>query len=656
MSRPAFNWRKVALLAATGYFTLQLILFQRALFLGGFFLNGSLASVGVAALVAVIYLAAIAFLAGMWRPKGRVIAFVFVALAIALTFRLYIPAMLDKRYMAEQQRLATEPKIAAHQSPALVAFLRKLDAAQEQYRLRTGRYASSIDSVDVLALQPDSSSVEITAQSDRAWSATASLNGVTCSIWSRDSALRIEKFQPEGSPTCGKPEKRDQNEMIPSIIVAHSNSTTRFTPSDLGGEWSQHRGDRYRTGVAQSSAEIGYHWDTRIGGPIRSSVSVGGNQVFVGAHGNGEVVALTLDSGKMGFRLRAPNWVHHEPALTEDLLLVGFGNNEWVSNAMIGTEPSGVAAYDRLTGLERWRQYTKGSVMSVPIIRGSLVATTTASGEPRAMRLQDGSPQWRVRASGMTPMGNPLLVDSLMIYGAEATSACAANLNNGRVVYCVSLANCKVMADTYASDSVKLTNCWGAGHASPAISGDFALQVFEMDFVRKPFGDRFINYLKPILGFRDRPKDPEIGEQILVGYQWRDGKILWRTSIGRGTTFPAGHIAGTPTTENGVAYIPAANNGNIVAVNVATGEVIWSSPVKASRGSVTLVRGLVLAGTLDGSLVALDQATGRTVCRQKLPAVPDRASITVAGETGILTLRDGLIMARPLSDWVACRA
>ena len=257
------------------------------------------------------------------------------------------------------------------------------------------------------------------------------------------------------------------------------------------------------------------------------------------------------------------------------------------------------------------------------------------------MRLRDGTELWRTMVEAQNPMGNPMLVDNLMIFGMEAARACAVEVQTGKLRYCIHLID-------------KCENCWGAGHASPALAGNFALQVFESDTMN-PI-DRMISFVKKAIGFPPIRLRAETGEQILVAFDWRDGSVRWRTSLGKGSLFPPGHIAGTPIVVDSVAFIPAANNGHVVAVNTRTGRVLWSAPVRSGRGSVNVIRGSVFAATLDTTFVVLDAASGRVTCRQRLPARADRAGLTIAGETGILTLGNGTLMARPLGDWLTCRS
>ena len=635
MTNKGNQFTAILRIATAGVLAVQLLLLAGGVLAGTRFLNAPGSPIAVGLVTALVMGAAIAILLNVRRPKSRTIQVLVVGVALALTVRFHLATYLHR------PKWVGQPRLAALESPKLVTFLQNLSSAQEQYRLRSGGYSKSMDSLREWTEQPPRSIVKLNVNDDLGWSGQASLDGLTCSIWVRDSALRTKASQPEGHPTCGTPERREDRERVPSVVAAVPLQVRTFGDADIAGTWPQHRSDARRTGAAADAAgTTGHSWNARVSGPLRAPVAIAGNQVFVGAHANGELVALTLDSGKLGFRLRAPNWVHHEPAVSNELLVVGFGNNEWIRPNSIGSDPSGVVAYDRRTGFERWRFKTEGSVMGVPVISDSVVAISTGGPEAVGMRLRDGTELWRTVVAGHSPMGNPLLVDNLMIFGMEPVSTCAVDVHTGALRYCVRLDD-------------KCVDCWGAGHASPALAGDVVLQLLESDTTR-PI-DLMIVRVKKILGFPAFEPAAESAEPILVAFDWRDGRVRWRTSLGRGSLFPAGHIAGTPIVVDSVAFIPAANNGHVVAVNTRSGRVLWSTPVRSARGSVNAIRGSVFAATLDTTFVVLDAASGRVKCRQRVPARADRAGLTIAGETGILTLGNGTVMARPLADWLACR-
>ena len=242
-------------------------------------------------------------------------------------------------------------------------------------------------------------------------------------------------------------------------------------------------------------------------------------------------------------------------------------------------------------------------------------------------------------------MGNPALVDSVMIFGVEPATVCALVVATGRRRYCTVLDE----------------SGWGAGHASVAVAGNVAVQVYEVavtDWGDEP-DSKPIALARRIIGLppkRHRSPPPDlVREQVMVALRVDNGRELWRVGLGRGTHRAAGHIAGTPTIEGGVAYVPSPTARAVVAVDLTSGKVIWSSPVQPSRGSVLVADGKVFTATGAGTAV-LDARTGSVICRQTLPASADRAGPAVSGVTGVLTLVDGTVMARPLEAWLGCQA
>ena len=80
---------------------------------------------------------------------------IVVGVAVALTVRFHLAAYLHRPQWAGQ------PRFAALESPKLVTFLQNLSAAQEQFRLRSGRYSNSVDSLREWAVQPPGSIVKL---------------------------------------------------------------------------------------------------------------------------------------------------------------------------------------------------------------------------------------------------------------------------------------------------------------------------------------------------------------------------------------------------------------------------------------------------------------------------------------------------------------
>ncbi len=594
---------------------------------------------GALLLVACIYGAALVLLLPAMRARQRV--FTWLAVGGALLFSVRFHAVRAwVRNDAREEAVWNSPP--SKQTSDLVALLREVSAAQEQYRLGNHTYAGSVDSLSRwLPPRSDSITVQMIRRGDSGWSARASVSDTHCSIWVRDSTLRVEPWETEGAPACGNV-VRTKRRQVHTVMAAPAREVA-FAPQDVRGVWLQHRVDSDRSATAAASSRLSggpYRWTTRIGGEMLASVAVVGNQVFAGAHGNGEFAVLSLDSGRVAFRIRAPNWIHHEPVVTSDLAIVTFGNNEKnPADQPVGSDPSGIAAYDRRTGVERWRRYSPASMMTSPVLYDSIVAAVSTSREAVGLRATDGKQLWRAELPSVSPMGNPLLIDTLMVVGLERARLCVLDVRTGARLYCRTI------------DS----RGWGAGHASVASTGTtllftFAPGVGPLDALR-------LGNWRPAIGHVLRLPSPnfEVEEQVLLGLDLATGQERWRVRLGIGKYASSGHIAGTPTVADGIAYVPSPLSGKVFAVRPDSGTVLWSADVSTVRGSLLVTHGAVLAATRDTALVVLDATSGAVRCRQRLPGLSDRAGPTLAGETAIMTFRNGVIAARPIADWLSCR-
>ena len=603
---------------------IQLIVFELAVISRSRFTNATGGVALMLFLALVVYGAALSVVLKWWRPRSRLVLPTLIAIAIAFTLRFYVPLEMARRNRRD---------LASEMSPTLVTFLRELRAAQEQFRLRSGTYSDALPALSEWVKAPPGATVQIAIRGDSGWGAQASLDGRSCSMWVRDPRLRRRPDSPEGAPVCGAGH-RGAHQLV-RTVAGDTRSSTPFAPTDIFGTWQQHRVDvTHSATIASADIYPPVSWTTKLGGELRASVAVAGNQVFIGAHGNGLFAALHMKTGRPGFQIRVPNWIHHEPVVTEDLVIVTFGNSEapLPEAPETGSHPSGIAAYDRATGVERWRRYAKGAMMTSPVLVDSTVTAVTNEFEAISWRASDGKELWRTRLPGSSAMGNPVVRDSLMVIGLEQTRLCVLNVHTGAILHCHAFAK----------------SGWGAGHASPALDGDVVLQVYEgLSGVKT----KLLIAARRMLGLPER-----IGDEVMVASRLDTGAELWRVALGTNTRAAVGHIAGTPVVVNGVAYVPSPNNGLIFAIRTDSGRVLWSTETNTARGSVLVARGAVLAASTDKKFFVLDAATGAIRCKQDLPAPPDRAGPTLAGETGILTLRNGMVMARPISDWLTCRA
>ena len=77
----------------------------------------------------------------------------------------------------------------------------------------------------------------------------------------------------------------------------------------------------------------------------------------------------------------------------------------------------------------------------------------------------------------------------------------------------------------------------------------------------------------------------------------------------------------------------ATNTGELVALQGATGKVLWKKTFKAGAyGAATVVNDLVLTATFDGRLYAFARANGKLVWQKRLPAISNSTPAVTENE------------------------
>jgi outer membrane protein assembly factor BamB len=131
------------------------------------------------------------------------------------------------------------------------------------------------------------------------------------------------------------------------------------------------------------------------------------------------------------------------------------------------------------------------------------------------------------------------------------------------------------------------------------------------------------------------------GEEIYPGVQGgiiapmaTDGKLVYVPVINNATTF-----SGTGRLDSG-----QNSTGEVVAVDINTGEITWDQVYSApSYGATTVANDVVFATTFDGQVHGLSTKTGDTVWSATLPASTN-TGVAVSGDTVIAA--GGLATAR----------
>ena len=536
---------------------------------------------------------------------------------IGLTVRFYLPSKVGFRLSPQ-----------ATQSQAL---LRVIASAQEEFRIKSGRYASSLDDLtlvsDKAGYQTD---VALSSAGDKWWHGRIRYQGGYCEIHvGYPEPLQNSANLVEGMPVCGEKPRRGAYQDVAGAKFVGQPSPSNGS-IDTSGNWPQHRANSRRTGIVDRAGPA-YRWDAWVSGELRASASVAGDQVFVGAHGNGEVAALNLTTGALLWRARAPNWIHHEPIVDGRFVAYGFGNNEV-------TPPSGFDVRDRRSGMLLWRRFTPTSAMGAPLIEKGTLIGADLSGTVYAWNLVSGAELWkysipRVNQAGITmPMANPLSFDSVVAVSMEKTGLCFLSLYSGKPVRCLKFSG----------------NFWGGGHSSPAFTGQSVVFTGKNNTVAFKWWER-------IFGFQFPDPSRQLANQVSVlSVEPTSGRVIWEVQLVGRPQVVRGHVAGTPVISGPLTLVPLPSIGEVVSISTSTGQVLWRSPAHPARGSVSVFEGRVFVATSKSSWVVLDLSSGKQLCSAPLPGEVDRAGLTISGATGIMTFLCGRVTAAPVKEWFSC--
>jgi len=229
-----------------------------------------------------------------------------------------------------------------------------------------------------------------------------------------------------------------------------------------------------------------------------------------------------------------------------------------------------VAAFAVDTGKVLWQQDTGLLFASAPSISDKLLLLGTSHGEVVALDISTGEIRWQSAVS------SEVLAPPQAARGIVVVRCVDGNL------YGLSLAN---GAQLWVADQ-RTPALTLRGTSTPIIAGDIVLSGYDTG--------------------------------RLVAYTLQTGKVLWQTTVaasqGRTDLERMIDIDGDPIVVDDIVYV-IAYQGRLAAVQVATGQIIWTRDLDSYVGmSIDAYRIYVTA--TDGVLWALDRNNGSTLWKQ----------------------------------------
>lgn len=427
------------------------------------------------------------------------------------------------------------------------------------------------------------------------------------------------------------------------MVFARPSRTTTIGPpvpvvAQATSTWQQYRGDATRSGHSSDSTTRSGGWSTRIDGDIRSSVSVVGGLVIVGAHGTGSLTALSLATGRPVWAVRVPNWIHQDAVSDGRIIVVGFGDN---LPAFGGRAPSGVAAYEAATGRRLWTSFDEGSVMTSPIIRDTVVIYGTGAGILRKRVLATGRLLGEGTLPGTVTMAPPVSVGDTIVFALDHNRVCGQLISTLALLWCRDVPHLRMM-----------------GHSSPAIAGhqvivSGAATLFAptlREFSRLPIS-LMVKLVRSAL-FPDGYD--EFAGQLVTALDLSSGETRWRTGLFASPRLVVGHIAGTATVVDSIGAIVLPISDTLLVFDVATGRTRWTATGHDARGPPLIAGDRVVVAGRDGVIEVRRISDGTITCTVHRAVGYDRAGPTLAGGLAIFANLLGEVEAMLIANLLSC--
>lgn len=322
-------------------------------------------------------------------------------------------------------------------------------------------------------------------------------------------------------------------------------------------------------------------WVAQLGDRINGGLAVVGDTVYADSFDN-YLYAINAVTGDVRWKSRAHNVLMSTPVVSDGRVIVGSGHDGFLAGdeaAQKWGRPAGddVMAFDARDGRELWSLHTVGEDMASPVITHGRVIFANGDLHAYALRLNNGHVLWRESMPGVDTMA------STTVFGSTAFISVCHNAPHFRETRAINIEDGRTL----------WRNSNGSCDAAPTLDGGI---VFVDGNSENGTG----------------PYDPG-GTDIVAAIDQRTGRTLWQhvSASGPYTLVGSGEHAVAGTAVAGVLYQSIVNRNALVALDGASGRILWSvstaAPVKMSP---VVTSGVVIFGDTAGLLYSVDRGTG----------------------------------------------
>jgi outer membrane protein assembly factor BamB len=368
--------------------------------------------------------------------------------------------------------------------------------------------------------------------------------------------------------------------------------------------------------------------DTNLN-PGPNGVAVGWGKVFA-IRGSDSVVAYDAMTGKELWAKRvvdtATAGIDIQPTVFSDQVLVSTVPIS-TNGIYTGGDRGILKALDQKTGAEHWRFDTIKS--TADLWGNSSVNSGGGSWFPPSIDIDAGRVFWAVANPAPFP-GTPEFPNGSSRVGDNlyTDSTLALDVHSGSYQW----HHQTIQHDLFDRDLLHTMLTEVAGVPVVVSTG----KEGRVWAVRRDNGEVLWGPVEVGKHMNDQLTELTAATQVLPG---SFGGVLTPPALAEGVVYVAMVNAPTMYSANQTSYFGSdvgTMNGDLVAIDAATGRVLWDASVDGDpTGGATVVNDLVITATFQGNVIAYQRATGKEVWRWKAPGGIN-SWLSIAGDTLVI--------------------
>lgn len=386
-------------------------------------------------------------------------------------------------------------------------------------------------------------------------------------------------------------------------------------PVDSPQEWTQYRLTPEKNPVTETDgtvvpAEDGF----QLPDQVRATPVVVGDRLYVGTHGSGTLHAFDLATGEQLWQSEAPNWIHSEMIVADGTVYVGYGDRgEERTDGKRGDGPGGVLALDAETGQRKWQYEVDGHVMPTPVLYAGRIYAAAGDRRLHVIDAATGELVEQVDVGSIISMASPAAADGLLYTAGlyDDPRFVAYDMDAGEMAW-----------ETMMPDVES-----GIDDVPPAVSEGIVVTTSHRDIV-----------------------PAQRLEHWAHAFDATTGKILWEVKLGDGP-FVNNNKSGAPVIADGVVYVGSPTTRTLYALDLQTGEQLWSHDSGPIKAPPAVVDDLVIYTTTQGRIGVVEAGSGKLVREQRLsdqPLAP--AGPVVVDDVVLVPGQDGTVRTVTLAE------